>query len=210
MKLSASILATFVLSSLLQPLVFGQVNHKPVLRFRVPDYFNLYPFQPTRFAVSAYDPDGDTLTFTWKINARVIQTGRDSSYFLTYSDLQFPYSGLICIFADAGGLNDSTRWLVAGDVYVDDRTLPSQLFLAQNYPNPFNPSTTITYQLESMAHVTLTVYNMLGDLLVVLVDARQSSGTHELRWTPNLPSGVYYYRLSAASMIQTRKMVLLK
>ncbi len=92
--------------------------------------------------------------------------------------------------------------------------LPFQFSLSQNFPNPFNPSTMIMYNLPSTAFVTLKVYNALGKEVAVLVNQNQNSGEHmevfDIGKTRGLASGVYFYRLTAGSLIQTRKMTLIK
>ncbi len=92
--------------------------------------------------------------------------------------------------------------------------LPFQFTLSQNFPNPFNPSTMIMYNLTSPAYVTLKVYNTLGNEVAVLVNGYQNSGGHmadfDIGNTQGLASGVYFYRLKAGSLEQTRKMMLIK
>ena len=89
--------------------------------------------------------------------------------------------------------------------------LPSRVSLFQNYPNPFNPSTTIKYELPQKSHVTLTIYNTLGQLVAVLANGEQEAGYHEVKFDGSgLSSGVYFYRMQARSFVQTRKLVLTK
>ncbi len=92
--------------------------------------------------------------------------------------------------------------------------LPFQFSLSQNFPNPFNPSTMIMYNLPSSAFVTLKVYNALGKEVAVLVNQNQNGGEHmevfDIGKTSGLASGVYFYRLTAGSLVQTRKMMLIK
>lgn len=76
----------------------------------------------------------------------------------------------------------------------------------QNYPNP---STTICYGLPSRSHVTLTVFNTLGQQLATLVNGEMEAGYHEVQFDASWPaSGVYLYRLQAGSFVETRKLVL--
>jgi len=83
--------------------------------------------------------------------------------------------------------------------------------LLQNYPNPFNPSTTIAYEVPEELRVTLTVYNVLGEQVAVLVDETKSAGNYRINFTAdNLPSGLYLYNLKIGSKSITRKMVLSK
>ncbi|MBN1397336.1 MAG: T9SS type A sorting domain-containing protein [Bacteroidetes bacterium] len=97
---------------------------------------------------------------------------------------------------------------------TDVETLPnvaSEYRLKQNYPNPFNPSTKITYSVPTTSKVRLTVYNILGMEVAELVNGVRAAGTHEATFSGhNLASGVYFYRLQAGNIIQTKKMLLLK
>jgi len=92
---------------------------------------------------------------------------------------------------------------------VNDRTTGYQLY--QNYPNPFNPSTKISwYSLESGMQ-TLKIYDSLGREVATLLDEIRASGKYELTWSPeDIPSGIYFYVLTAGTFHQTRKMILLK
>ena len=88
---------------------------------------------------------------------------------------------------------------------------PRSIFLRQNYPNPFNPSTTIRYGLPSRSHVTLTVFNTLGQQVATLVEGEQEAGYHEEVFNASgLASGVYLYRLTAGSFVEVRKLLLIR
>ncbi|HEX9005973.1 MAG TPA: T9SS type A sorting domain-containing protein [Bacteroidota bacterium] len=83
--------------------------------------------------------------------------------------------------------------------------------LYQNYPNPFNPSTTIRFSLQQRSHVTLVVFNILGQKVAELVNGAMSAGTHEVRFNAGrLASGLYLYRLASNEFSQTRSLLLLK
>jgi hypothetical protein len=91
--------------------------------------------------------------------------------------------------------------------------------LFQNYPNPFNPSTKIEYTLPSAKaeyNVSLKIYNLLGQLVCVLVNTSQIAGTYIVVWDSRdskgnkMPSGIYFYVLKAGNVKITKKMLLLK
>ena len=123
-------------------------------------------------------------------------------------------------------LLDDLSWGAASAVGPSGDTPPDRFALEQNYPNPFNPTTTITYQLpaqggvdgKAASNVRLVVYDMLGREVAVLVDAKQSPGTHVARWNASgAASGVYLYRLSVysegaqtPSFVQTKLMTLVR
>ncbi|MBU1637061.1 T9SS type A sorting domain-containing protein [bacterium] len=94
----------------------------------------------------------------------------------------------------------------------DNHNVPSSFALYQNYPNPFNPSTNIQFDLAKNTNVTLTVFNVLGQEVVTLLNNKPlAAGVHMAEFdAANLTSGVYVYQLKADGMTQTRKMVLLK
>jgi hypothetical protein len=88
---------------------------------------------------------------------------------------------------------------------------PKSYALYNNYPNPFNPSTTIKYELPKTSEVRLSVFDMLGREVSVLVNERRDAGVHEVRFiASNFSSGVYLYRIRAGEFVQTRKLLLLK
>jgi hypothetical protein len=83
--------------------------------------------------------------------------------------------------------------------------------LAQNYPNPFNPETDITFTLPEASNVTLTVHNILGQVVEELVDSEMQAGYHRVSWNgQNAASGVYFYRITAGQFSDTKRMLLLK
>jgi len=87
----------------------------------------------------------------------------------------------------------------------------SEFTLNQNYPNPFNPLTTIRYALPRRSHVTLTVYNTLGEHVAVLQNGEQETGYHEVKFdAAGLSSGLYVYRIQAGDYVATRKLLLLR
>ncbi len=88
--------------------------------------------------------------------------------------------------------------------------------LNQNYPNPFNPITTIEYMIPKSSTVKLSVYDMLGNHVVDLVNSAQTAGNNSVQWNAldsqgnSVSTGVYFYRLTAGDMTRTKKMIFLK
>jgi hypothetical protein len=90
-----------------------------------------------------------------------------------------------------------------------------QFYLAQNYPNPFNPATKIQYSLNKDGHVRLSIYSILGNHILTLVDNYQSRGNYEIEFSSaalaeQFSSGVYFYTLSQNNSKQTKKMIFTK
>ena len=132
----------------------------------------------------------------------------------------------------ASKFDSTARAILKGiDLYLQDTTavtsvfaannVPTQYFLEQNFPNPFNPTTVINYQVPTTNHVSLTVSDVLGREVAVLVNEEQSSGKHSITFSAkggsasggngsSLSSGLYFYQLRTGSIIETKRMVLMK
>jgi len=83
--------------------------------------------------------------------------------------------------------------------------------LEQNYPNPFNPKTVISYRLSVNSNVTLKIYDVLGNEVAELIQEEQRPGRYEVEFNGSrLPSGIYFYRLTAGAFTKTKKMVMVK
>jgi len=90
-------------------------------------------------------------------------------------------------------------------------TQPDKTILQPNYPNPFNPTTNIRYELAKPEAVRVTVYNVLGQQVAVLVQAHQQAGWHQATFNGlHVSSGMYFYRLKAGNKVLVKKMLLLK
>ncbi len=103
------------------------------------------------------------------------------------------------------------------EVEVSVDFTPKEYTLYQNYPNPFNPVTTIKYSLPFESNVRIVVYNILGEMLDVLVDETKQVGFHDFNWNAsNLASGIYIYTIEAKSVAgdknysSVKKMILMK
>ena len=110
-----------------------------------------------------------------------------------------------------GGIWRAPLSQVTGIEQPEKPAIPTVIQLKQNYPNPFNPTTTIDYFIPTRSHVTLTVYNILGEKLATLVDGIQQAGNHTVSFNASrLASGVYFYRVKTGSYTGTKKMLYLK
>lgn len=90
--------------------------------------------------------------------------------------------------------------------------IPDDIKLFQNYPNPFNPVTNIEYQLAITANVKVSIFNVLGKEVAVLVNEKQTPGTYSLKWdASNFSSGIYFYNLQInGNLLDTKKLILIK
>ncbi|MBX3007242.1 MAG: T9SS type A sorting domain-containing protein [Melioribacteraceae bacterium] len=99
-----------------------------------------------------------------------------------------------------------------------DIELPTKYSLSQNYPNPFNPTTTIKYSIPIVETrygaspiVLLKIYDVLGREIATLVNEEKAPGNYEVVFNgANLPSGIYFYKMSCGNFSETKKLVLMK
>jgi hypothetical protein len=97
-----------------------------------------------------------------------------------------------------------------------ETTIPQEFKLHQNYPNPFNPITTLRYDLQEQAQITLTIYDLMGREVTQLINTTQEPGYKSVQWNATdmhgkpVSAGVYLYQIRAGGIVQTNKMVLLK
>ncbi|MGE5365248.1 MAG: CHRD domain-containing protein [Bacteroidota bacterium] len=122
---------------------------------------------------------------------------------------------LVFVLADGGngemrGLLD--RRFLSPAVYVETGDqLPQTFSLEQNYPNPFNPSTAIRFSLPEKGMVNLSIFNILGQKVVTLINDYMNAGTYVQTFNASgIASGIYFYRLNYANNAITKKMILLK
>ena len=99
---------------------------------------------------------------------------------------------------------------------VSSTNIPEQFILYPNYPNPFNPVTTIRYDLPDAAHVTLTIYDLMGSEVIKLLDGPKTSGSRSIQWNARdeqgraVSAGLYLYTIQTGDYKKINKMVLLK
>ncbi|RJP65817.1 MAG: T9SS C-terminal target domain-containing protein [Ignavibacteriales bacterium] len=94
----------------------------------------------------------------------------------------------------------------------NDLTIPKENYLYQNYPNPFNPTTNFKWQITKSSHVTLTVFDVLGNKVATLVNEYKPAGKYNLKWSidNNYTSGIYFYKLTTDTYSETKKFLILK
>jgi hypothetical protein len=110
------------------------------------------------------------------------------------------------------------KFKYSNEVSVAAVESPEAYLLVQNYPNPFNPSTTIKYSVPEQSNIKLCIYNQLGQQVAEVVNGVKDAGNYEQLFNAsNLSSGVYFYKIEAASLqnpnntfISTKKMLLMK
>lgn len=120
--------------------------------------------------------------------------------------------------SEQGILPQALDWFGDIDLGIDNNIfeLPQEFKLYQNHPNPFNPTTNINFDIAEATDVKLTIYNLLGKEILTLVDEQMVAGSYNHVWNGksyvgiDVPSGVYFYRLSTDQFTQTNKMILMK
>ena len=167
-------------------------------------------YQDPNDIINAYSSLSDSLR-------KLIEShGLSAAVYTEITDVEKEYAGFISYDRKFEKVNYlpiylSNKNTIATTLNGREPFSPKRFELYQNYPNPFNPSTVIGYALYMPVHVELTVYNVLGEKIATFLNESQSAGKHELTIEmPILPSGIYYYRLSADNFQETKKMILLR
>ena len=146
-------------------------------------------------------------------------TGNDS-YATTLPPLAIPGTVLNYTFEAEDDESLITTWpdsgyitiVIDGLIAVDEQSqLPVTTALLQNYPNPFNSSTNINFTLAQLSQVKLAIYDILGQEITILADGILPPGNHNYQFdSSDLPSGIYFYRLTADDYTYSRRMIMLK
>ena len=146
-----------------------------------------------------YEPDNSYIGVAWPVENK-------------YYNMSYDKASAAATASATGGMVGDQRWFAMTELSVDEDVIAPKTFtLEQNYPNPFNPTTTIAFSLNTASPVKLTVFDILGQEVAILVNENKSVGSHKVQWRANtMPSGVYYYRLEADGISKTHKMVLMK
>jgi hypothetical protein len=155
-------------------------------------------------------------------NGGVWKSTNDGAIFvnfnLTYSANQvISYQNKV--FVAVSGTSNGGVWIytdsLVGIKHINN-SIPNIFTLYQNYLNPFNPATKIKFDVPSnvkseRSNVSLIIFDILGGVVVTLVDQQLKPGTYEVEWNAsNYPSGIYFYKIKADDFSETKKMILLK
>ena len=174
-----------------------QQGNKPFYAFNPNDRMYCY-FLNTPYNKKGADFSGGELdNLTWN---------------LVFWQTRFQTGDVIKVFYDnAISPEDVFAFETITDTFIGDDFLPKEFELYQNYPNPFNIGTTFRFDLPVPTHVTLKIYNILGEEVGTIIKNEKMIGRCEVNWIADgLASGLYFYRLKAGEFIKTQKFILLK
>ena len=146
--------------------------------------------------------------FKWRIWQK--KTGKTFSAYATYTvNSQFPNDSTF-VSNGISALASLNAYQIVNAI-EKTQVIPKDFALFQNYPNPFNPSTTITYDIPKRSHILITIYDVLGRNVRTLVNEEKPAGSYDVIFdASNLPSGLYFYRISAGAFSQVKKMAVIK
>ncbi len=197
----------------------------------------LFPVLITPAENATINTDTET-TFIWKdmnfASGFRIQISLDSLFSITFIDrdnitatqMQFPINTFKTdstyywrVLAHLGS-NDSSDWstpwkfkdtTIISGIEQDKNITLTKFGICQNYPNPFNPSTNIKFDIPKELNVKITVYNILGKEVAIILNKELRTGSYEVNFDANnLASGIYFYRIQAGDFISVKKMILIK
>jgi photosystem II stability/assembly factor-like uncharacterized protein len=167
---------------------------------------------------SCIDSEYNIYTFRYE-DSNIVASNNSGAFWGTKSD-KFPVfaSKLIFITKDTayglsitGTLYKSTNGGGITSINNISETVPKEFYISQNYPNPFNPATIINYSIPKESFVTIKVYDFLGREVATLVNEEKSAGEYGVQFNGSkLASGIYFYKITAGSFVQTIKMILMK
>jgi len=158
-------------------------------------------------------PDGanKTKTTTNFIRATDDYDRRGYVYFLDTLDCSYSTTSTAYTAADGIPVGDLNWFPEFVGVSAEKPVSPASFSLKQNFPNPFNPTTQIAFQLSKAGYTTLSIYNLLGQIVATPVSKHLSAGSYTINFdASHLAGGMYFYKLESAGQKNVRKMLLLK
>lgn len=141
-------------------------------------------------------------------NGTHLKIARKYPMVISYKDKIYVFGG----YDTVGKVVSETEVYVDTNItYVTQSFIPKEYLLFQNFPNPFNPTTKINFDLPMESHVTLKIYNILGEEVTTLVNKQMTAGHQSVAFNAfKLASGMYIYRIEAGNFVQVKKMLLMK
>jgi hypothetical protein len=177
---------------------------------RDPKFVDGYHLDGSSPCINAGDNNAPALpAFDFEGNTRVMGEPQEDTFFVDMGAYEYQPAGFSGFAKIAGGDRKDSESKSSGEI-------PDKFSLLQNYPNPFNPTTIVQFKIPQPAKVSLKVYNILGQLVRVLVDEEKPTGIYQSVWDgkdaegKEVASGIYFYRLQAGKYDEVRKMVLVK
>jgi endonuclease/exonuclease/phosphatase family metal-dependent hydrolase len=181
----------------LEDLISQQTDKRTAYTWR--DDFSFYP--PGRLDFQIYSNSVMTVQKAFTLQTEIMSPARLSQYNLQQTDTRLASDH----FPKVTDYSFNVTSIEKEDFQ------PFEFKLEQNYPNPFNPTTNIKFTIPSRGMVKISVYNILGKLIEVLVNRELNAGSNSTEFDgTDLPSGIYFYELITDNLFETRKMILLK
>jgi hypothetical protein len=214
---------TYLSDTLVVYLVINSVNDPPSFKYAFPKpVFSDVDTLHWELNLDNYasDPDDPDSTFEWSyaiLDTYSVSVSIDpETHVATISGINIQGEfRIVFTVTDPHGASASDTLhinMIITDVYDPNlMAAPSEFVLYDNFPNPFNPFTTIRYGIPRPCHVTIQIYNMLGQEIAVLADDLQTEGMYEVTWNAyNMPTGIYFYRIQAGKWQKVLRMILTK
>ena len=163
-----------------------------------------------------YDSAG---SFTFGVTSKTVVSGSTTYYFRgwtgagngSYTSPDSSGNDSAVTWALHNPIVESVRWSTTSSISQLGTEIPQVYNLYQNYPNPFNPATKIRYDIVESGNVQVVIYDNLGKEIEKVVNQQHKPGKYEVDFNAAyLPSGIYYYRITAGDYVSVKKMILIK
>lgn len=182
--------------------------------FVAPISYTGYTITEIPLISAIHTTDGEVLPKLSSIDGNYANIDSISMITLSFSNISPPQSGMLRDYVfETTGRYEETSNSEGGDspLLLRNTNIPYENKLFNNYPNPFNPKTKIKFSIKSNRWVKITIYDLLGKQVSVLVNQFKEKGEYDLEFNgSNLASGIYFYRIEAGDFVQSKKMVLVK
>ncbi|MBC8484743.1 MAG: T9SS type A sorting domain-containing protein, partial [Bacteroidetes bacterium] len=158
-------------------------------------------------------------SFTFGVTTRTVTSGSTTYYFRgwngsgngSYTSPDSTGNDSAVTWSMHNPIVETVRWLTTSGISQIGSEIPDIYALYQNYPNPFNPVTKIKYDIVESGNVSIVLYDVLGKEIKNIVNQRHKPGSYVVDFNAeNLPSGIYYYRITAKDFVAVKKMILIK